>query len=283
MLKTVFILLLSLNAVASPTMVLIPGAASSGKYISIDVLSTILDIPGQQEYFYNFDPFIKSLGYKTIICPFNEDQDRRSLNDRAHACHKIILEKLAKSPNTKFHIIGHSMGGLIGRKLLEKEDINFSIETLTTISTPHRGAALSHFVFDNQDRKNPYGVFLRRTNFIPEIKKYITDLRFDSRFISNLTNKKKIPIYSVSNYKTNYYNIPFEASYSILKSYIKNNLPHKDWLNDGIIETSSMNFGTHLGTIKADHMETACVLYTKYSKGCKNIKELLKNHLKALY
>ncbi|TSC83637.1 MAG: lecithin:cholesterol acyltransferase [Microgenomates group bacterium Gr01-1014_16] len=48
------------------------------------------------------------------------------------------------SENEKVDIVGHSMGGLLGRAYLEDKKQNSRVETFVTAGTPHRGTALAY-------------------------------------------------------------------------------------------------------------------------------------------
>ncbi|KAJ3295655.1 hypothetical protein HDU79_008681 [Rhizoclosmatium sp. JEL0117] len=70
-----------------------------------------------------------------------------SIRSRAHALDKFLSETL---PNREVNLIAHSMGGLDARYLIShinnKGDRSYSINSLTTIATPHRGSSFMDFV-----------------------------------------------------------------------------------------------------------------------------------------
>jgi len=166
------------------------------------------------------------------------------------------------------------MGGLVARKMIENYYFSSFIKTITTISTPHHGSQLANFVLNNFHKSSIVGNFIRLIDFVPQKRKYLSQLKIEDGiniYSSKLSNPRRIQIYSISNYKTNFYNAPLSVS----QKYI-------DEKNDGIIETSSMIFGKHLGTVKADHMESGCVLYTRNSRGCRESLRMLLTHLDSL-
>ena len=193
------------------------------------------------------------------------------INQRARDCRRYLSFLLLKNPSNRFHLFGHSMGGLVARKMIESYPLSLFIKTVTTISTPHRGSFLANFVIDKLDKNESMGKFLKLVEITPEKKKYIKQLMTingENVYANALKNPRKIPVYSISNFKKNYYNTALAVTQSLIPE-----------TNDGVIETSSMKFGIHLGQIKADHMETICLMYTKKSSGCKSsLKVILKHY-----
>lgn len=274
--------LFSSSVFAKDILVLIPGAASSGEMLWLKYLNPIFRVTKHEKYFSNFEKILRNNGFKTLTCPQKLDEDTSSLLARTRQCFRDLAKFSLKNPDVKFHLIGHSMGGLVGRALLDRPLINRKILSLTTISTPHYGALLSNYSFEHENENGVVGRFLRFSEFTSRDKKYLKDLYYpESSFRNNLTNKKNIPVFSISNYKTNFYNTPFEVTKRILSAQIKKHRD-EDSNNDGIVETVSMVYGTHLGKVKADHMESACILYTVKSRGCKSTMNLLLKHLKSI-
>ena len=271
---SIILLLISLKSFSASLIVLIPGAASSGDQISVRGLTPVFGPIKEGEYFKFLNKSLNNAGFKTITCPKLRDRDTRDINQRAFDCKSFLLKYILQNPKVKFHLIGHSMGGLVARKLIDNRLFSRFVKTVTTISTPHKGAELANLAIDNHLKDSLVGHFVRLIEFTPEKRKYLEQLRSvngESPYSQKLKNPRKIPVYSISNYKTNYYNGPL----SISERYISQR-------NDGIIETSSMIFGEHLGTIQADHMESGCILYTKRSKGCKKVLRILLTHLNRL-
>jgi triacylglycerol lipase len=251
---------------------LIPGAASSGDQISLRGLSPVFGPIDEGEYFKFLKRELSLLGYKVQVCPKNSDGDQRGVSTRAFDCKVFIYRFQRKNSGAKFHIIGHSMGGIVARKIIGSPTITKYIKSVTTISTPHKGSELASLAINNYDKSDYIGRFLRLIDFTPKSRKYLDDISLESNYIERLKNPKNIPIYSISNYKTNNYNIPFNISSKYISS-----------LNDGVIETSSMKYGVDLGTIEADHFESACILYTQKSRGCKKAFKLIVDHLQQIY
>lgn len=278
-------LFFSLSSFAKETLiVLIPGAASSGDQVWVRGMGLIFDPFHLTKYFKNLESILKHEGYKTLVCPGTKDQDSRSSVLRAHDCMKL-LSKL--DPKTKFHIIGHSMGGIVGRQILHLNQNKLKIKSLTTISTPHEGSPLANYAIDKYKTKGIIASALKLMEFTPVKKQYLKELKTykrGSRYLRNIKNPYQIPIFSISSFKYfSYFDILYTPAHFLEKELISINKPNQvDLKNDGIVPTTSMVYGKHLGVIYADHIESACLLYSKYSRGCKEMLALLKPHLLRL-
>lgn len=274
----------TLNYTSKQYIVLIPGAASSGENISIRGLTPIFGPIKQGKYFKHFESVLKNEGFNVLICPKIQDLDKRNLNNRARDCSAFLLSKLIKYPNARFHLVGHSMGGLVARRLLDYRLTSRFIGSVTTISTPHHGAMVANYIIKNQNSSNLVAQFIKLIQFRTQDRSYIEDLKITDNinlYTSKLKNRRKIKVYSISNYRTNWYNGPLILSSKILEreaKYYKN----RSKKNDGVIETSSMIFGEHIAEIQADHMESACVLHTSLSRACRETLKVLIKHLNKL-
>lgn len=66
------------------------------------------------------------------------------IETRAKAICEQIIEKF---PGREINLIGHSMGGLDARYLITHlQPEAFTVKTLTTIATPHRGSAFADYL-----------------------------------------------------------------------------------------------------------------------------------------
>jgi pimeloyl-ACP methyl ester carboxylesterase len=283
--KIILLLLLSLPSLSAVKniIILIPGAASSGDQISVRGLTPVFGPIQEGKYFKHLEKILKK-DFVVFTCPKIRDRDTRNLSQRAKDCNTFLVALLLKNPYSKFHLVAHSMGGLVARKMVESFAISRVVSSVTTISTPHKGSVLATYAINNSKSESLVGSFIRLIEFTPDKRRYLPQLAIvndQNQYSESLRNRFNIPIYSISNHKHNLYNTPLAISSTIIKAETKK-YRDRSALNDGIIETSSMIFGRHLGQIKADHMESGCVLYTKYSKGCKRLLALLIPHLKSI-
>jgi hypothetical protein len=172
----------------------------------------------------------------------------------------------------------------VARKVYNKVvGMKRKIKSITTISTPHRGAVIASYALRLEKKKGPISLLLKKFGFTSKDKKYLKELKYliDQSDYQMSESDAKIT-YSISNFKTNIYNGPFEITSKVLSREIKKRYEGRSHINDGIVEKESMVFGTHLGEIEADHMESGCVLYTYLSQGCRDVLSVLESHYKNL-
>lgn len=58
----------------------------------------------------------------------------------------LVEEVCDETGHDQVHVIGHSMGGLIGRYLVQRLDGDDRVHTLVTVGTPHSGTLPAHLV-----------------------------------------------------------------------------------------------------------------------------------------
>jgi len=67
----------------------------------------------------------------------------RGVAHRGEQLRRFILDTF---PNDRVHIIAHSMGGLDARYMISRLGMEDRVRSLTTVGTPHRGAAFADWV-----------------------------------------------------------------------------------------------------------------------------------------
>ncbi len=87
---------------------------------------------------------LDNLGYQknTDYFIFNYDW-RKGLNSLADDFNAYVQQLTNANPTTKYNLLGHSLGGLVGRIYLQKYGVN-NVNKLITIGTPHLGTANSY-------------------------------------------------------------------------------------------------------------------------------------------
>lgn len=86
-----------------------------------------------------YNPLLSALGDKAK--PFYYDW-RKDVRDQRGNLQNFINGLL--SENEKVHLVGHSLGGLVGRAYLENQTTNSRLDKLLTIGSPHQGAPVSY-------------------------------------------------------------------------------------------------------------------------------------------
>lgn len=86
------------------------------------------------------------LSFAPNVVPYN------TISVRACAWKKRIDTILEATGKEKVHLVAHSMGGLDARYLISHLEGHKTIETLTTVGTPHQGSSIAARVIEQPDR-----------------------------------------------------------------------------------------------------------------------------------
>ncbi|KAF8962670.1 hypothetical protein BGZ46_001128 [Entomortierella lignicola] len=102
-------------------------------------------IPHLQIHYWNgIHQALSKLGAKVIVARVPRTG---SIKERAEDLHKILSTTMEGSP---VNFVAHSMGGLDCRYLISHiHDKNYTVQSLTTLSTPHRGSPMMDWFRDN--------------------------------------------------------------------------------------------------------------------------------------
>ena len=177
----------------------------------------------------------------------------------------------AAGQGRRFHLIAHSQGGVDARLLTTVLDEAGRIATVTTVSTPHQGAALADLTAGLLDLGPFDGALVDAalsglTGLIgldgPSLSAQMQDLQRDrmAAFNAAVPDRDGVLYFSWSAKSCSWLDFGcqrsnngevvegvFEASLAIV------NLIEGD--NDGIVAAESAVWGTHLGQLSADHMD----------------------------
>jgi len=94
-----------------------------------------------------YSPIINALNASGFTAkPFYYDW-RKQIPDTAPLLTNFINTNVV--PNEKVDIVGHSMGGLVGRAYVEKEKGGNKADKLMTVGTPHQGTLLAYPAWSN--------------------------------------------------------------------------------------------------------------------------------------
>jgi hypothetical protein len=106
----------------------------------------------RQDYFTGVRPFLeRRYGNRddlalAIIAPQVPVSESAAVRGR-QLKEAIRLQLENMPPDTRVHILAHSMGGLDGRWVIAKGGLADRIDSLTTIATPHRGTSLGDVAY----------------------------------------------------------------------------------------------------------------------------------------
>ena len=265
------LLLISINVHASePLIVLIPGAGSSGAKVS-----GFARFFGRS-YFNTFQRALQKQGLKSVVCPKLQDDDRRSLEEREDDYANVIQS--SHQDNKSVVIVGHSMGGLIGRLLAQDPRVARKIRSVLTISTPHQGTPLADLAIYHEGKKDflgrilkAFGPTAKNNRYLPEMQMTRRNSPEDVFRAQEIADNSAVSYFSISNsFETQL--SPLLVTRKMISSLLRKY--HRDETefgakNDGVVPEFSMIHGTYLGHLQVNHWQSACVDSMKNTKGCK--------------
>ncbi len=174
----------------------------------------------------------------------------------------ILIRKLLHQLNcSKLNVIAHSMGGLDMRYALSKLGAASVIESLTTISTPHRGTSLAELVLNA-----PQAIRDKVAGFLDWMGDHVYP---DTKNDSTASVKQLTPEYAATRFNPSVPDVDGVAYYSysaavgkgtdepiqVLARYQNNYVYQAEGLNDGMISVQSARWGEHIGTCNISHLE----------------------------
>lgn len=196
---------------------------------------------------------MKQLGYQLFIA---KTPAVASLDVSADIL-KNEIERLV--PEGPFHLVGHSMGGLISRLVVNKHNLADRVLSVTTLSTPNRGSKVADWLYE----KITYG---RNSKIISQLLKLfgnsldvvkeLTTEHITTVFNKIATKEEQVKYFSMGFYipkpRTKYTLNPYLLPASILNEKLGRPL------SDGPVDIESAKWGIHLGNMPGDHYsETA--------------------------
>lgn len=180
---------------------------------------------------------------------------------RAKSWVEIINNLLEKNSYSKVNIVAHSMGGLDVRYALSKLDISSKVESLTTVSTPHRGASLAELTQKAPDAiTDKLAEFLdwMGNNIFPTGQsdaagsaQQLTRQYLMETFNPDVPDVESLPYYSFSSAVGKNTNQPITVISRFQNSYIF----EEEGINDGMVSVESSKWGEHIKTGNISHLE----------------------------
>jgi triacylglycerol esterase/lipase EstA (alpha/beta hydrolase family) len=167
-----------------PIIFMIPGAGSSGDRIHIPGLNFVAPVMGGNRYFGKFQKGLQKGGYQARVCPLTRDKNTRLIEERVEECVQQILESRGKESceegsRRDVVLLGHSMGGLVGRMVAQDARVKNCVYSLTTVATPHVGTPMADFTIEHIRQNDIWGFFAKLIGFSPEKARYLPQLRMD--------------------------------------------------------------------------------------------------------
>ncbi|KAF9654124.1 alpha/beta-hydrolase [Thelephora ganbajun] len=191
--------------------------------------------------------------------------------DRAKVLAKRISEVY---PGKTIHLIGHSMGGLDCRYLTTHlVDRNFSVLSVTTIATPHRGSAFADYFLETVGQARLPQV-LSLLDMLPngggdgKAFEFLTTENMKA-FNENTPNVEGVQYFS--------YGAEYEPGLIDTWKFPHSVVLEKEGPNDGLVSIMSARWGTYLGTLEhVNHLDLVGWINTARYKWA----ELMGNEIK---
>lgn len=180
------------------------------------------------------------------------DLNMGSLEDHIRAADRSLRSTELWAGGRSFHLLGHSLGGLIGRGLLRDPEIRSRVVSLGTVGSPHNGAPIAE-------------VAIRAVSEKPLITRFLQAVQYDlaervAHFASFTPQAVAEFNVQTPNHREIYYfsaacATPFEhLALPYLALQLQLPAEHRQQATDGMIPLASQRFGRELGFYQLDHL-----------------------------
>lgn len=223
---------------------------------------------GVMDYWYDVAPLLEDAGFVTRMPPGGALAEPAQRAQEFSAAIDLMEEE---GLGRRFNLFGHSQGGVDARYLITTLDQGLRIASLTTIATPHHGTpvadAAAGTVFSVPGLSNLIDQALTEVTQllglgageIAEATRSVTTEAM-AEFNATVPDSEHTSYYSWSartcgyaewicqaNYNGEVVRPMFWASYRLVDAIAG--------ANDGLVPIDSAQWGEHLGTLSADHLD----------------------------
>jgi pimeloyl-ACP methyl ester carboxylesterase len=183
----------------------------------------------------------------------------RDGNDSLDRRVQRVVEFIA-SQQGSFILWGHSIGGLVARLALKREELQGRISAVVQMSAPNRGTEIADFVFDNDSRAGVLNTITKIFGFPVQEKRYFKEMQTkrvsDILRASNMS-KPTPPIYSIVSYQRPEQMFVSLPALNFLDAIMRPLLTvqSKQWgkLTDGVVPAYSQPWGECLYDVDLNH------------------------------
>lgn len=201
-----------------------------------------------------YGPLVQKLGALGVqIVPIQNMGNGSIESHGKRALNFLSTQKFWYDPNTRYHLLGHSTGGLIARALLHSHEFRArQMISLTTIATPHLGSFAAD-IAESIPQMYPVTYQAAKTFGYNLSNRWhsIQDLKTESVMAFNKAypNRNDIAYFSVVGA------LPLaDMSWPIYWAYKKTNHDGNIKSSDGFVEEMSQRWGEVLTLIELDHL-----------------------------
>jgi len=155
---------------------------------------------------------------------------------------RVLAAELARHAGDRLVLIGHSMGGLDSRYLIECLDPARRVQRLVTLGTPHRGSALARWLLSGNGWVQRLAHRRWRqtlAELTPEACQVFNQQVPDRADVQYLSYAGARPATEM----------PFWLRYGARQ------VANEEGDNDGLVSVASASWGRFCGTVRADHFE----------------------------
>lgn len=202
------------------------------------------------EYLLPLKKIFKKNGYRLLVA---RTPIGGSLEERAEVLYSEI-ERLV--PSGRFHLVGHSMGGLDSRLVISKYNLGERCLSLTTLATPHRGSAVADYVVDHFGETLAMDILDKLFHSDMKAIRQLSIKHMTTSFNQKIKDDHRVKYFSMSFYIP----APITRSSVIPWLWVTHGIQSKAGFleNDGVVSVSSSIWGKSLGVFPGDHYsETA--------------------------
>ncbi|KAL7008489.1 lipase 2 [Cystobasidiomycetes sp. EMM_F5] len=206
------------------------------------------NVPALQiQYWRGVREALEELGVEVLM---TSSPASGNIETRAKAIAQQIHERFE---GREINIIGHSMGGLDARYLITHlAPLTFTIRSMTTIATPHRGSPFADYLLDDVIGRRNLPSLLNVMNAIqlPGGGRAFEALTLSKmeRFNEETPNDPETKYYS--------YGAQFRPSFLDVFRLPWSVIFEKEGENDGLVSVSSAQWGEYLGTLEnVNHLD----------------------------
>src|ERR1700712_1939366 len=198
--------------------------------------------PLKMSYFKGIDRALTAQGHPLILPRVHPTG---GVARRAEQLKRILLEQ---SGGKKMIIIAHSMGGLDARYMLTHLGMADRVQSLITVSCPHRGSPYADWALRQVGERMGLLTLMKSLGIDSGAFKDLTTERC-ARFNEQTADAAGVKYYSVSASRP-WHRVPPWALHSWRVVHAA------EGANDGLVSVSSAHWGEHLETWAADHWHT---------------------------
>ncbi|KAJ3024258.1 hypothetical protein HKX48_003083 [Thoreauomyces humboldtii] len=214
----------------------------------------------QLHYWRGVKEALNAIGCEVIITKVPRAAD---VTVRARVLKETLDRKVPAGHS--INLVAHSMGGLDCRymisHLLEKSlsDRKFTVDSLTTIGTPHHGSSIASLPFISTLIKPLIKNLHRSTSLDIRAFTDLTPEYLNEEFNPSTPDDPTVSYFSYGADGTaSVYDKPFIYPFRWTFEY----LMVKEGINDGLVSVESSRWGEYVRTLKADHVDLINLLNT---------------------